>query len=555
MKNIYLEPNEEIISVVDHLIQTEDEEINLVVPSSAQIWQSSINLKLLKREADSLNKVVTFIVSDDLGAEMAERIGFKVRRERDLPVELIQEEEPVQSKENMIDFLVDELVEKKKKPKSSLNMSTPWNSKKRMDDIVTRQDDELRLTPIQPVQAEKIPEPVIFTEKEREIERKESFRWSKLFIIFIIIAVIMVGLVGYLILPNAEVSITPKTEVINFDLSVIGSRSISQIDDILNQIPLQEVEVTKTKSKEFDTTGEEEINQRARGMITIYNEYSSEDQTLLARTRFESSNGKIFRIPQSITVPGAVISEGKIIASSLEVEIIADQPGDDYNISPDDFTIPGFKGSPKFAGFYGKTTDSMSNGFVGKAKIVLSEDLKNAEAILIDELKQEVNQSMEDQFPTDLRIVKDGLKEEVSNITSDVKEGDQADKFTMEIKITMKALLFKEEDLKNLVDLNLISKISDNKTPIRETQKINWDVPVIDWEKGEVSFSLNVEENVSSKIDIDLLKKDLAGQDEVEVRKYLASHLEIEKARVSFWPFWVNEIPKQENKIKINIEI
>jgi len=48
MKNIYLEPNEEIISIIDRLIQVEDEQVNLIVPSGAQIWQSSINLKLLK---------------------------------------------------------------------------------------------------------------------------------------------------------------------------------------------------------------------------------------------------------------------------------------------------------------------------------------------------------------------------------------------------------------------------------------------------------------------------------------------------------------------------
>ncbi len=631
MKNIYLEPNEEIISVVDRLIQSEDEEINLVVPSGAQIWQSSINLKLLKREADILNKAVTLIVSDDLGAEMAERIGFAVRKERDLPVELVQDTvqdeiveeqeeieenqsaspelqpdepvkdpvevdenseekiEPVQSKENMIDLLVDELVEKKAaKTKSPFAVLTSWRKKpvsgivsevkktstqnqKRMADIVTRPGEEkpgffrrspvksipdqqpkpVPVQPLRPVQVEKIPETRVFT----ETEKKGSLKWSKLFTIFIVVAIVMAGLVGYLVLPNAEVTLTPKTEVVNFDLSVIGSEDVSQIDESLNEIPLQEVEVTKTKSREFNTTGEEDINQRARGKITIYNEYSSEKQTLLARTRFESSNGKIFRIPQSVTVPGAKISEGKIIASSLEIEIVADQPGEDYNIDPDNFTIPGFKGSPKFAGFYGKTNDSMSGGFVGKAKVVLSDDLEKAETALIDELKQEVKQALEDQIPTDLRIVEDGLKEEVVKIEISVKEGDQADKFNMDIKVTMKALLFKEEDLKNLVDLNLISKISDDKTPINETQKISWQTPVIDWEKGEASFSLTIEENVAFKIDIQSLKENLAGQDEVEVRRYLANQSEIEKARVSFWPFWVNKMPKQENKIRINIEI
>jgi len=111
MKNIYLEPNEEIISIIDRLIQVEDEQVNLIVPSGAQIWQSSINLKLLKREMDSLNKLVTFIVSDDLSAEMAERIGFAVKKERDLPVELIQEKENIQEEETIQEEIIIEKEE------------------------------------------------------------------------------------------------------------------------------------------------------------------------------------------------------------------------------------------------------------------------------------------------------------------------------------------------------------------------------------------------------------------------------------------------------------
>jgi hypothetical protein len=623
MKNIYLEPNEEIISAVDRLAQTEDDQINLVVPSGAQIWQSSINLKLLKREADNLNKEVTFVVADDLGAEMAERIGFAVKREKELPIELVQQQEgktfqeeeggtmevPVeaqekgiikedkdeqrenmqmsQSKENMIDLLVDEL-ESEKKTKNPFTLLTSWRRKpyqdrrsdirgkfpqKRMADIITPKDDlktGFYRSPIsqkKPLDREEsglkpapVPEPAR-TEpplEERvfsEVEKPAGSKWSKLFISFIIIALIVAGLVSYLVLPNAEISITPKTETIAFDLLVIGSKDISRIDETLNQIPLQEVEVTKTKSRVFATTGEKEINEKARGYITIYNEYSSSPQTLVATTRFESSDGKVFRIPKSVTVPGAKIEEGKIIASTLKVEAVADQPGEDYNIGPSNFTIPGFKGTPKFAGFYGKSTDSMTGGYVGKVKIVLAKDLEKAESTLVRELKKEVKQALEGQIPTDLRIIEDGLKEEIVKISSNFEEGDKTDKFTLEVEASMRALLFKEEDLKNLVDLNLISRVSENKSPLKETQKITWDKPVIDWSKGEVSFSLNIEEDVAWQIDIQSLKENLAGQSEVEVRKYLADQPEIEKAKVSFWPFWVKKMPSQEKKIKVNIEL
>ena len=597
MKNIYLEPNEEIISIIDRLIQVEDEQVNLIVPSGAQIWQSSINLKLLKREMDSLNKLVTFIVSDDLSAEMAERIGFAVKKERDLPVELIQEkeniqeeetiqeeiiiekEEPIQSKKNMIELLVDELESEKKEKKPFPSLAL-WKRKKLEEIVPKEESSHKRMADIiipnnqngrtflkeKPIIRE---EPMIREEsivREEPIIREESIlreepmlakglKWSRLFKFFIIIALIMACLVGYLVLPSAEVNITPKTEITNFDLSVIGSSDISEVDAILNKIPIQEVEVTKTKSREFNTTGEEEINTKASGEITIYNEYSSDDQTLLDRTRFESSDGKIFRILQGITVPGAKIEEGKIIPSIFKVNVTADQPGEEYNIGSDNFIIPGFKGSPKFAGFYGRSSDSMSGGYVGMAKVVLAEDLEKAENTLVNELKEEVKRALEEQIPTDLKVVENGLKEEIVEISSNFKRGERADKFILEVKVTMKALLFKEDDLKNLVDLNLVSMVSNDKTPVNDTQKISWQTPTIDWSNQEISFDLNIEEKIAWNINTQSIKENLAGQNEIEVRSYLANQSEIERARVSFWPFWVKKIPNQEKKIKVNIEL
>ncbi len=624
-KNIFIEPNEEIVSIIDRLAQDKGKEIGLVIPRGAQVWQSSINLKLLKREADILGKDVTLIVTDSLEKEAAENVGFKVRRENDFPIELAQakptekKREPKaikvktltspkerlgKNKENMIGLLVEEMESDKEKDKinSSLNKEedevvtqlvqkkspsgldrfVPLKNKsidvfslkkpkKKSMDIVDPEDVKVnffrrRILGEKFLSKKKIPQERIEPQPRQEdiipprmepvrVEHEgRRLKWSKIFILFIILAVVISGTVTYLVLPSTEITITPKVEKKSFDLSLIGTVSISRIDEILNRLPLQEVKVVKSNSQEFLATGEKQLDEKAKGTITVYNEYSSSDQTLVATTRFESPDGKIFRIPKTITVPGAKIEEGRIIASSIDVEVIADQPGDDYNIGPADFTIPGFKGGPKFASFYGKSKESMSGGSIEKVKVVLAEDLEQAEKILIEQLKGEVSQALEEQIPSDLKILEGGLKEEIADITSTAKEDDQADKFNLGIDMVIRALLYREEDLKDLIDLNLIAQITEEKRPLSDTQKIKWQEPIIDWEKGEVSFSLEIEEDLAFKIDTDKLKSNLVGKEEVEVRKYLTSQPEIEKAKVTFWPFWANRIPKQEKKIKITVE-
>lgn len=616
MKTIYLEPDEEVVSVIDRLIQTDAHQVNLVVPTGAQIWQSSINLKLLKREADNLNKEVTLIVPDDLRAELAQGIGFAVKKEKDMPVDLIQQEEKKQNglndkkdsllsaedrfiadkedaqiissqearqvkddKEDMIGLLVEELkpeeapsqtfsfLAKKKKP-AQVELTPERRverSRKRMADIINPADEaktdfsRRQLLKKKPAIKKRISTPSLPPTPKQKIytpARLMSIQkrvWSKFFIIFVSLAFLIAVLVGYLALPTTEITIFPKTEKLSFNLLIVGSKDISQIDENLNKIPLQEIEVEKTKSKEFLSTGEKQLNEKARGFITIYNEYSSEDQTLVATTRFASSDNKIFRIMEAITVPGAKIVEGKIIPSSIKVEVVADQPGADYNIGSSDFTIPGFKGTAKYAGFYAKSTTSMTGGSTEKVKVVLSEDINKAKENLTEQLKNEVKQALEEQIPSDLKIVEGGLGDEITLISA-VEEGTRTDKFTVEMKATVRALLFKEEDLKNLVDLNLTSMISENKSPLSETQQINWSEPMIDWAKGEASFSLDIEEEVVWQIDVQTIKGDLIGQSEVEVRKYLASQPEIERAKVTFWPFWVKRMPTQEKKIKVIID-
>jgi len=604
MKNIYIKQDEEIISVVDKLIESKDNDINLFIPSGAQIWQSSINLKLLKREADNLEKEVNLIVSDDLGAEMAEKIGFAVKKEADLPVETIKEvpmsvEDGIgiptpkdvgkkliyKSKEDnkdMIDFLVDELKpgkvpmqdrdpDLKDVGKNSENIiltaSSSKGSKPKMADIVNPANNVqsnffernfLKKKPKEKeVRVSQKPEQDIFLDNEsNKIEDhvpERPLKWTKFLVVFAIIALLITGLIGYLVLPKAEIIISPKYEIMKFDLSIIGSQDISQVDVSLNKIPIQEIEVSKTASKEFESTGEKQLNEKAKGFITVYNEYSSSPQVLVATTRFESSNGKIFRIPNKITIPGAKISEGKIMASSIEVEILADDSGEDYNIESSNFTIPGFKGTAKYAGFYAKSTSPMTGGSTGTIKVVSSEDLEKAKENLSEEIKNEVRQAFEEQIPTDLKIIESSLTEDIVTIST-VKEEAKTDKFTIEIKAIIKALLFKEKDIRNLIDLNVISMIPEGKEPISKTQKIQWGEPVISDENNEILFDLDIEENIAWKIDIDLLKENLLGLDEIEVRKYLSSQTKIQESKVSFWPFWVKQIPKQKEKIEITID-
>ncbi len=75
--------------------------------------------------------------------------------------------------------------------------------------------------------------------------------------------------------------------------------------------------------------GKNVTGKKAEGSVTIYNEFSNAPQPLVATTRLETSDGKIFRIVKGVTVPGTTLVDGEIKPGAIEVQVVADQPGSD----------------------------------------------------------------------------------------------------------------------------------------------------------------------------------------------------------------------------------
>ena len=376
---------------------------------------------------------------------------------------------------------------------------------------------------------------------------------KKIFIITGIILLVLIGLISYFTFSKAEVVIKPKTETMQFKTDLSLDKNIAFIDLGSNKIPAQFFQVEKEGQKEFPATQERDVQEKARGIITVYNQYSSAPQTLVRGTRFVSEKEKLFRTTETIIIPGAQIEEGKIISSSINVPVEAAEAGKDYNIGPSSFTIPGFKGTPKYTGFTGKSDQPMSGGVIGKVKVVTANDIQAAKDILAVELKKSAKDDLEKRIPSDLNILKDTSIEDVIESSSSVEADQPAEKFTIKIKVVAKVLGFSESDAISLINSNLKEKVSENKTVIPDTVKINYTVIDVNLEKGTAKLSCDVSKNLAWKVDADQIRKELAGKNELEVRQYLASHSEIESAKVIFWPFWVKKIPSKENKIKITI--
>ena len=96
---LYLEPDEEITSVVDKLKGLEANSVGLVAPKGSSIVQSLVSLKLLQKQAKQQGKEIAIITSDEVGQNLASRIDLPVYadvRSRK-PIEPIHQKAPIET--------------------------------------------------------------------------------------------------------------------------------------------------------------------------------------------------------------------------------------------------------------------------------------------------------------------------------------------------------------------------------------------------------------------------------------------------------------------------
>ncbi len=629
-KIINLKPGDEITSVVEYLWETGANEVYFVAPRDSVFLRNVIGLKLLKREADRLGKTVVLITKDEIGREMAKRVGLAFRA---IMPKVNEREEPGESPEGDVlrelppkkfESLLEEEVEIKRRA-----APRPW----RMSDIRPKEAEAEKIKEILPSPAEPVEKEIVSAEPEivgpaffepqdaeikeeeflsetpaealqflgrkremaeelledsvKAVRKKRKFFWrlvkdcwvkfkqflarvfskdhgekktlaapaipTKFFIIFIGAAVLIAALVLYFILPKAEINITPKTETFSQDLNLVADKGIAKPDFTQNKIPAQLIKLDKKQSQEFSATGQRQLNEKAQGTITIFNEYSSSPQALVEKTRFVSESGKVFRLTKSITIPGAKIQEGKIIASSVDAPVVADQAGEEYNIGPNKFTIPGFQGSPKYSAFYARSAAAMSGGAAGVFKVVSQEDFNKAKNELWQSLQPALDREFKAQIPSGFKILDNALKEEIGSVASNIEVGGRAEKFTLTLKGTATVLLFDEKDILEIATQKMADKIKDNQQVTGKIEQISYSDSQADFSKGQLSFGAKINGKITWKVASEQLQNEVAGKNENEIKEIIARHPEIDKVQVIFWPFWVKSVPSNLDKIKVKV--
>ncbi|MCC6934276.1 MAG: baseplate J/gp47 family protein [Candidatus Yanofskybacteria bacterium] len=365
-------------------------------------------------------------------------------------------------------------------------------------------------------------------------------------------AIIILGAVVYLVTGSANVRIVPVAHSVDAQYTVQASDVFSTIDDTFLKIPGQLLEVSKTQSATISASGMRDVASKARGTITISNEYSSSPQTLVATTRFRAEDGHIFRTLQSVVVPGSTLVAGKSVPGTVRVEVIADKPGPEYNVPAGTFTIAAFleKGdTEKAKKLYGTSSQAMSGGASGPSKVVTQADYDQAKSLATAGVKEQIKAALAAQGGGLLVIQADAPA--FNEAQSTAKPDDAADAVTVTMSARLKTIAFRESDLHELIRRFSLKKDRLVVDPARLA--ITYGDVQFKEDMGILSFTLALTGSGYQPLDIEAIQKDVAGKKSAGIREYFQGKAEVQSATATLSPFWVRTAPKNPARIRVDI--
>ncbi len=558
MKKIFVDREEGIAQLVERVISDEDGDLVLVIPKNSALGESVSNFRILKREADAAGKSVLIETVDNAVLALAGKANiegyhplFREGRSRSLsdirPHGEPTEEPPVAHPARQS---VDIRITKGGKAKAKITEEPIVDGGPSDEELAEIAALDRRIAEAEGAEIEP-DEPKRRRFPRFHIPRPRLGKKRTITLVAVVVALLAGAFIVGRFMSRADVVMTFKTSDGSQTVPVVASKTVArtQTNGALT-LPGELLSQTRNTTQLFPATGKAVVSQKATARLVIYNAYSSEAQSLVATTRFETPDGKIFRLDSGVTVPGAKIEDGKILPSSIDVAVTADKPGGEYNVGPvPKLTIPGFKGTPKFDGFYGELKDKATGGAVGERPVPTDADIASAREKVTEMLSGSLRSNLLANRPDDLKILDGASSLTLPRFTVN-KSTDDKGQFSIFAEGQFRAMAFRESDLRQA----LLVRAANGRTDLdfRSLELAFRDVRA-DLAKGEVAFTVEAKGVVAPRFDEAEFRNALAGRDLKAAREFILSLSDLQEAQIDLWPFWIGTVPGNADRITVTV--
>jgi hypothetical protein len=560
---IYIDIDDEITGIIDKLRNSKGKVVALVLPKRASVFQSVVNMKLLKRAADAEKKNAVLITAEAGLLPLAGVAGLHVAKTLNSKPEIPLAPQAVSDAVDAIGEDGEAVEDMPPDPKQAVgDLAAKAGTKPPADGVETLMLDSDALPPEADAAADGKPGPKTFEppkdgkknkNKKLKVPNFERFRLLLILGVVLIILLIIGFIFANSALPKATINI--KTDATNVDanLNLNLSTTATNLQSGSNTLPAKLVQQQKVSSASEVTTGQKNNGTKAQGSIDVSAGSCSGPlpASIPSGTGF-SSNGLTYLTQDTITFLYNPSNGGKQCTEqgfnsngSPSIPIIAQAGGSSSNTSGSPFT------DPQDASL--TASGSASGGTDDIVQTVNQNDIDNAKA-KISTNDASVEQSLVNQLQQDgYFAIKVTYSPGTPNVTTSANVGDVANSVTVTETINYTMFGVHRSDLASVVDNNIDGQIDTSKQSILNDGIDSATFSVNTASATGAQLSMSTVAVAGPQLNITTIKQQAEGQKSGQIESQLETDPDVKGVTVKLSPFWVTTVPKNTSRITVNV--
>jgi hypothetical protein len=381
---------------------------------------------------------------------------------------------------------------------------------------------------------------------------------SRLLLSVIVFVVIVGGATALsAILGKTELTIYPEFREPN-----INAEFTAYPDQRTDSLSYEVLTLEATSEAQVEASGQVQIEEQATGMITI-SKVTPGAERLIKNTRFRTPEGLVYRIQESVVVPGAALNEaGSLSPGTIQAEVFADEIGEEYNIpAGTSFDIPGFQEGGFTALYEAITAESnqvFTGGFDGPQFQIDEAELSTARQSLQIDLRNNLLARIENEKPANFVAYPNAVAITYNQLPA-VEYGQ--DLVTIKEQAILQIPLFQNTELGSFLAQETIATYEGSPVRVDDTSALEFNYTSATTSQSVIANATSLSFNLTGKplliweYDIESLKGDLITLPKTAINNAVLAYPGIDGARVRITPFWQRTFPEDPEDIIVVEEL
>lgn len=560
---IYIDIDDEITGIIDKLKSSEGKVVAFVLPKRAAVFQSIVNMKLLKRAADNSNKHLVLITTEAGLLPLAGAAGIHVAKTLTSKPEIPAGPDVPGDDEDAVDedtvsqpeldtaaeaaTPVGQLAGARTAVKEALGPPTDSDGVETLeldDEDLAPEDAEVKPRDFTPPKTKK--------DKKLHVPNFERFRLWLVLGGLLLILIIAGFLFANYRLAKATINIKTDATTVDAGADINLSTTAKDFDANGNVIPAKLQTQQKTYTATVPTTGQKNTGQKASGPVTISLKDCSTDNVTIPKGTGVSANGQTYITQGDLSLSSVKVGNNCNPNSfsnfwSGSVNVTAQSGGSSFNVSGVSMTVAGYPGVSAKSGNITGGTDNI-------VQSVNQNDVNSAKSKITTN-DSEFKQSLSNQLTgSGFFAIESTYQASPPTVTQNADVGDQATSLTLTEVITYTMFGVHKSDLETVIKTSIQGQIDTDQQSISDDGLNKATFVVDNISPTGAQISMDTKATVGPQLDIDEIKREVQGQRIGEIKSELTNNPDVTDVDVKLTPFWITTVPKDSNKITVNID-